>query len=150
MISKLKRYKSEILDNMINQIEYIENTTNPNQASISAIDKQIADLSTQNLMIARLHTKSILSESEFSKQAIEINSKISKLRSKRKLLLSDDSAEETICNLKHLSEIIDNFDYRDGFNEEIFSDTVEQIKAGYDNKLVFTLSGGLELTEIVK
>lgn len=95
----------------------------------------IADLSTQNLMIARLRTKSILSESEFSKQALEINSKISKLRSKRKLLLSDNSAEETISNLKHLSEIIDNFDYRDGFNEEIFSDTVEQIKAGYDNKL---------------
>lgn len=150
MMSKLKRYKSEILDNMINQLEYIEETTNPNQASISAVDKQIADLSTQNLMIARLRTKSILSESEFSKQALEINSKISKLRSKRKLLLNDDSSEETISNLKHLSEIIDNFDYRDGFNEEIFSDTVEQIKAGYDNKLVFILSGGLELTEIIK
>lgn len=60
MMSKLKRYKSEILDNMINQLEYIEETTNSNQASISAIDKQIADLSTQNLMIARLRTKSIL------------------------------------------------------------------------------------------
>lgn len=135
---------------MINQLEYIEETTNPNQASISAVDKQIADLSTQNLMIARLRTKSILSESEFSKQALEINSKISKLRSKRKLLLNNDSSEETISNLKHLSEIIDNFDYRDGFNEEMFNDTVERIKAGYDNKLVFTLSGGLELTEIIK
>lgn len=31
----------------------------------------------------------------------------------------------------------------------MFGDTVEQIKAGYDNKLVFTLSGGLELTEII-
>ena len=135
---------------MISQLEYIEDTTNPNQASISAIDKQIADLSTQNLMIARLRTKSILSESEFSKQALEINSKISKLRGKRKLLLNDDSAEETISNLRRLSEIIDKFDYHDGFNEEIFSDTVEQIKAGYDNKLVFTLSGGLELTELIK
>ena len=63
MMSKLKRYKSEILDNMINQLEYIEDTTNPNQASIADIDKQIADLSTQNLMIARLRTKSILSQS---------------------------------------------------------------------------------------
>ena len=135
---------------MINQLEYIEETTNPNQASISDIDKQIADLSTQNLMIARLRSKSILNESEFSKQALEINSKISKLRSKRKLLLNDDFSEETISNLKHLSEIIDNFDYRDGFNEEMFNDTVERIKAGYDNKLVFTLSGGLELTEIIK
>lgn len=150
MMSKLKRYKSEILDNMISQLEYIEDTTNPNQASISAIDKQIADLSTQNLMIARLRIKSILSESEFSKQALEINSKISKLRSKRKHLLNDDSAEETISNLRQLSEIIDKFDYHDGFNEEIFSDTVEQIKAGYDNKLVFTLLGGLELTELIK
>ena len=101
-------------------------------------------------MIARLRTKSILSESEFSKQALEINSKISKLCSKRKLLLNDDSSEETISNLKHLSETIDNFDYRDGFNEEMFSDTVDQIKAGYDNRLVFTLSGGLELTEIIR
>lgn len=135
---------------MINHLEYIEKTTNPNQASISDMDKQIADLRSQNHMIARLRTKSILSESEFSKQALEINSKISKLRSKRKLLLNDDFSEETISNLKHLSEIIDNFDYRDGFNEEMFSDTVEQIKAGYDNKLVFTLLGGLELTEIIK
>ena len=150
MMSKLKKHKSEILDNMINQLEYIEDKTNPNQASITAIDKQIADLSTQNLMIARLRTKSILSESEFSKQVLEINSKISKLRSKRKLLLTDDSSEETISNLKHLSEIIDNFDYRDGFNEEMFSDTVDQIKAGDDNRLVFTLSGGLELTEIIR
>lgn len=150
MMSKLKKHKSEILDNMINQLEYIEDKTNPNQASISAIDKQIADLSTQNLMIARLRTKSILNESEFSKQALEINSKISKLRSKRKLLLTDDSSEETISNLKHLSETIDNFDYRDGFNEEMFSDTVDQIRAGYDNRLVFTLSGGLELTEIIR
>lgn len=150
MMSKLKKHKSEILDNMINQLEYIEDKTNPNQSSITAIDKQIADLSTQNLMIARLRTKSILNESEFSKQALEINSKISKLRSKRKLLLTDDSSEETISNLKHLSETIDNFDYRDGFNEEMFSDTVDQIKAGYDNRLVFTLSGGLELTEIIR
>lgn len=85
-----------------------------------------------------------------SKQTLEINSKISKLRSDRKVLLNDDSAEETISNLKHLSEIIDKFDYREQFNEEIFSDTVELIKADYDHKLVFTLTGGLELTEIIR
>lgn len=150
MMSKLKRYKSEILDNMISQLEYIENISNPNQATISAIDKQIADLSSQNIMVARLRTRGILSESEYSKQTLEINSKISKLRSDRKVLLNDDSAEETISNLKHLSEIIDKFDYREQFNEEIFSDTVELIKADYDHKLVFTLTGGLELTEIIR
>ncbi len=149
-MSKLKRYKSEILDNMISQLEYIENISNPNQATISAIDKQIADLSSQNIMVARLRTRGILSESEYSKQTLEINSKISKLRSDRKVLLNDDSAEETISNLKHLSEIIDKFDYREQFNEEIFSDTVELIKADYDHKLVFTLTGGLELTEIIR
>jgi hypothetical protein len=150
MMSKLKKYKSEILDTMINQLEYVENTTNPNQVSISAIDKQIADLSTQNHTIARLRTRGILSESEYSKQTLEINSKISKLRSERKALLDDDSSEETISNLKHLSEIIDKFDCCDKFNEEMFSDTVEQIKAGYDNKIIFTLTGGFELTEIIK
>lgn len=50
-------YKSEILDNMISQLEYIENISNPNQATISAIDKQIADLSSQNIMVARLPHK---------------------------------------------------------------------------------------------
>lgn len=34
MMSKLKKHKSEILDNMINQLEYIEDKTNPNQTSI--------------------------------------------------------------------------------------------------------------------
>lgn len=150
MMSKLKKFKSEILDTMISQLEYIENISNLNQDSISAIDKQIANLSTQNHTIARLRTRGILSESEYSKQTLEINSKISNLRSERKVLLNDDSAEETISNLKHLSEIIDKFDCRDEFNEEMFSDTVEQIKAGYDNKLVFTLIGGLKLTEIIK
>lgn len=64
--------------------------------------------------------------------------------------MNDDSAEKSINNLKHLSGLIDKFDYRDGFNEEMFSDTVEQIKAGYDNKLVFTLIGGLKLAEKIK
>ena len=69
MMMKIKEYKNSILGCTITEFEKMLNMSGENQDKIRDIDKKIAELSSQNLIIARLHSNGILNATEYSSQS---------------------------------------------------------------------------------
>lgn len=65
MAMQLAGNREYLLGSLIRQIEEMQYRTSGNQQRIQEIDKEIADLSAQNLLIARLYTKGILNASDY-------------------------------------------------------------------------------------
>lgn len=147
LMSKLKANKKYILDTLIKQIEMLKNRSNPEQESIYRINKEISDLSAKNHMLAKLHTKGILKDAEFTAQVTEISKKLQKLKDEHRKIISEDKNGELLEKLNYLNEVITDYVDDLTFHKDIFQDIVESITVYGNDTLEFRLTGGLELTE---
>ncbi len=147
MIEKLKDHREELIGTLIRQIETMRDKTSGVQGKVRQIDKDIADLAAQNLVITRLHTSGILPIAEYTAQADEINGKITALRMKRKQKLAEDEDDEWLERLRELSDILEETEPSAEFDEELFGQSVESITVDDYTRLTFHLLGGIELTE---
>ena len=147
MLEKLKDYRKSLLGTLIHDIEVMQSRTSENYERIAEIDKAIADLAAQNLIITRLHTNGVLNASDYAAKSSEINNKISTLRSERRKKLSEDEEDEQLDKLKELYEIIEEYEPADEPDTEILSQTVESITVNSNEEITFKLIGGVELTE---
>lgn len=149
VIQKLTDYREMFIGDLINQIENLQNKSSDYENQIKKIDKKIADLSAQNLVIARLHTNGVLNNADFSAQSSELNNKISDFRTKRKKILSEDENNELLDTLKNLNELLENYKPNSGFDEELFENIIVEITADCNEYLTFKLVSGIELTEAI-
>lgn len=147
LVQKLEDNRKTLLGDLIRQVEAMQNRTSDNIDVIRRIDKEIADLAAQNLIIARLHTNGVLNPAEFSAQSSEINNKISTLRTKRRQKLSEDENDAWLDTLNHLNEIFETYEPSNNFDEELFEKIVVGITVNSNADLTFKLIGDIELTE---
>lgn len=147
LIQKLADNRKNLFGDLIRQAEAMQNRTSDNIDVIRRIDKEIADLAAQNLIIARLHTNGVLNPAEFSAQSSEINNKISTLRTKRRQTLSEDENDAWLDTLKSLNEIFETYEPSNNFDEELFEKIVICITVNSNADLTFKLIGDIELTE---
>jgi len=118
-----------------------------NQERIRQIDKQIADLSAQNLVVARLHTNGVLNAADFAAQSSVIGNKINALRLERKKVLAQDEDDELIYTLKSLDDTLAEYVPGTSFNQGLFEQIIERITVVDNAHLTFHLVGGLSITE---
>lgn len=139
-----------LIDSLIRQIELMQSRSGGIHEAVYEIDKQIADLGTQNLVLARLHTNGILNAAEYASQSSEISNKITALRVERRKKIAEDADDELLDDLRTLDDILENYEPSEEFDEELFGQTVERITVNDNTRLTFRLLGGLELTETIK
>lgn len=149
MVQKLTDNRAILIEDLIKQIKNMQNKLSDNTNQIREIDKEIADISAQNLVIARLHTSGVLNNADFSAQSFEMNNKISQLRSKRRKLLSEDENSELIDTLCNLNELLESYKPNGRFDEDLFEKIITEITAECNETLTFKLVGGIELTEAI-
>lgn len=125
----------------------MQNRTSDNIDVIRRMDKEIADLAAQNLVIARLHTNGVLNAADYSAQSSEINNKISTLRTKRRQKLSEDENDAWLDTLNSLNKILETYAPSSSFDEELFKRIVIRITVNSNADLTFKLIGDIELTE---
>lgn len=147
MVMKLTDNRDYLIGSLIKQIEEMQYRTSGSQQRIKEIDKEIADLGAQNLLIARLHTKGILSSSDYTAQSDDISNKITELRIERRKKLSEDEDDELLDELKNLDSILKDAEIDCNFDNELFEQTVTGITVKSNAELTFKLLGGIELTE---
>lgn len=147
MVDKLASHRQDLLGTIIHQLEVMQNRGSENQERIRQIDKQIADLSAQNLVVARLHTNGVLNATDFAAQSSVISNKINVLRLDRKKALSEDEDDELIFTLKSLDDTLAGYVPGASFNRELFKETIQSITVMDNSKLTFHLIGGLAFTE---
>lgn len=150
MVMKLSENIDYIIKPLIEQISEMLLCSNPSQQGIQKIDKQIADLGTQNLLLTRLHTKGILNAVEYSKQSADLCNKIAALRSERKKLLLRNRDNELLDELKTFYEMLKEYDIKSGFDADLFEQIVSCIKVRNNAELTFALPGDVELTETIR
>lgn len=149
MIQKLKDCRDFLIGDLIRQIENMQNRSSDNANQIKEIDKEIADLAAQNLIIARLHTNGILNNADYSSQSSNLNIKITELRIKRRKILSEDKNSELLDALHNLNEFLESYKPNYSFDEALFEEIVSEITTESNDSLTFKLTGGIELTESI-
>lgn len=150
MLWKLKDHRQELLGTLISQFERMLSRTSDTQEAISIIDKEIADLTAQNLVVAKLHNKGILSVTDYNAQAEELNGKIKELRARRKKILSEDENDELLDTFRELDQAISEYEKSPRFDEELFKQLIESATVDDSTHITFTLIGGIKLTEEIK
>ena len=147
MVDKLASHRQNLLGTLIHQLEAMQNRGGESQEKIRQIDKQIADLSAQNLVVARLHTNGVLNATDFAAQSSVISNKINALRLDRKKALSEDEDDELIFTLKSLDDTLAGYVPGSPFSQALFEEIVQSITVMDNSKLTFHLIGGLAFTE---
>ena len=147
---KLKAYRKAVIEDLIKRLEYLQDRTSESIERIRQIDKEIADLSAQNLVVTRLHTSGVIDAVEYTKQTSQIGNKINALRIERRKKLNESEGDVQLDDLKNLNEIIEERSLKSDFDEELFEDIVEKIIVDDCSKITFHLIGGLTLTEEIK
>lgn len=150
MVNKLRNIYKEILPVVICQIERLQMKAGGAAARIKEIDREISDLNSKNLILARLNSKGILRAAEYAEQSGKINSRVNELRSERIKLLKEQDENNTLSNLRKLNEIISNIENPlTEFDEQLFKSMVNKITVPTDTSICFELIGGLKITESI-
>lgn len=149
MVDKLSAHRQDLLGTLIHQLETMQNRGGESQEKIRQIDKEIADLSAQNLVVARLHTNGVLNATDFAAQSSVISNKINALRLDRKKALAEDEDDELIYTLKSLDDILVEYAPGTPFRQALFEEIIQSITVVDNAQLTFHLIGGLELTECI-
>lgn len=148
LYNKLKRNYTIILLPLLGNLEKMQELKTRANPEISAINKQIADLSEQNHVMNGLLSKGILDSALFISQTDELNRKIQALKIAKARILEEQESDGTLDKTEDLIESIENGpDCISGMEETLFAELVEKITAHDTQTVEFTLINGLVLTE---
>ena len=147
MSDKLTDNREELLGDLIRQLEKLQSRTSGSGEKVYELNRQIADISAQRLVVAQHHGSGILNNAEYAVQSGELNRRASELRSERRRILMEDEDNEVIESLKALNDTIADYTPTGRFDEELFGQIVESVTVISGNVLRFCLAGGLALTE---
>ena len=151
MYNKLKKNSHYILTPLLDQLIALKSHGAMNNVRIVEINKEIAELTEQNLILNRLRSKGYMDSAIFMEQTNEINRKINSLRTTRRKMLEKDEDDRVIADTKNLITIIeDGTLVLTDFDELIFHSIVDKIIVESQEKIKFRLIGGLELAEQIQ
>lgn len=147
MSDKLAQNREELLGDLIRQLEKLQSRTSTSGEQVYQLNRQIADVNAQSLVVAQLYKNGVLNHAEHASRSRELDRKVSELRSERRRILTEDEDDEIIESLKELNETIAEYVPTDSFDTDLFGQIVESITVIGRNTLRFRLAGGLTLTE---
>lgn len=150
MIRKLSANREYLLGTLIRQLEGLQYRTTGSQQRIKEIDREIADLTAQNLVLSRLHGKGVLNAAEYTAQSDVLENKITELRIERRTKITDSDENEMLEELKMLNDILKETEIGIGFNAELFGQMFDSITVESNELLTFHLAGGISLPEKIR
>lgn len=145
--AKLFLYQEQILsiNNLLLEVEYRQNITD---SKLFELDQSIAALNDKSLTLQKLNTKGFISPDEFRIQSEALASQRQRLTVERNKKLNGLQSHSAIEKLEELQAILSSWPgVPTEFDIDQFDEIVEKIIPTADNKLIFRLHCGLELTE---
>ena len=150
MIRKVQANREYLLGTLIRQLEELQYRTTGSQQRVKEIDREIADLTAQNLVLSRLHGKGVLNAADYTAQSDVLENKITELRIERRTKITDSDENEMLEELKMLNDILKEVKIGIGFDAELFEQTVDSITVESSELLTFHLAGGISLPEKIR
>jgi len=148
---KLKREGGKLLRPVLERLRELRERELRSNRKISDIDKEIAHLSEQNLVLTRLKSKGYVDSALYLSQEDEIRQKLTQLRRLRRRLMDaageDAQIQDTEIMLDYLE---DGPEWLEEPQPELFESLVSRIVIGSADMLKFRLLNRLELSEIIE
>ena len=149
MWNKLLRHRKYILTPLLADLKELSVKTAIDSIRLGELNRQIAELTEQNLILSQVHSKGYLDSALFTQQSDELGGKINALRKERRNLLKQDEDDPVLAGTQALADIMDEATPLAEFDEVAFLSVTENIIIDSDKKLQFRLKGGLELLEFI-
>lgn len=147
-IGKLRTSSESILVPLIERLEAMQSKVNGTMVKISAIDKEIAVLSRQSLVIAELLNQGILEPSDFAAQSNELTQQIFDLRVKRRQLLAVNETDDMLNALRELADMLEDMETEMAdYDEDIVRAIIKNATVISETEIRIHLHGGLTVTE---
>ncbi len=148
---KLRKHHRQILSPLLEQLSDHRETELRSNRKIHDIDKEIAQLTEQNLVLVRLRSKGYVDSALYLSQVGEIDFKLRELRGQRRRILEasgeDGQIKATEAMLDYLE---DGPEFLEAITEDIFETLVDKIIVVSAEQLKIRLHNGLELPETIE
>ncbi len=145
--NKLILHGQEILQPLLDQLREVRKRELRSNSKLSDIDKEIANISGQNLVLTRLKNKECIDSALALSQADELGRKLRDLRRLRRKVLEAADGDEQIQDTEAMLDYLDGAPWLDEVTPDLFENLVERIAVVSAEEVRFRLLNGLELTE---
>ena len=148
---KLKGDGGKILRTVLEQLRALRERELRSNRKISDIDKEIAHISEQNLVLVRLKSKGYVDSALYLSQGDEIEQRLRTLRRLRRSILDAAGEDAQIQDTEIMLDCLeDGPQWLEKPSPELFEALVRRIVIVSADTLKFTLLNGLELTEHIR
>ena len=145
--NKLTLHGQELLQSLLTQLREIRELELRSNQRLSDIDKEIANISGQNLVLIRLKSKGGIDPALALSQADELNRKLRDLRRLRRKVLAAADGDEQIQSTEAMLDYLNGAQWQTEVTSDLFENLVERITVVSVDEVKFRLLNGLELTE---
>lgn len=145
--NKLVLYGHELLQPLLNQLQELRERELRSNKRLSDIDKEIANISGQNLVLIRLKSKGCIDPALALSQADEMSRKLRNLRRLRRKVLEAADGDEQIQSTEAILDYLEAAQWQTEVTSDLFENLVERITVVSAGEVKFRLLNGLELAE---
>lgn len=145
--NKLALHGQEILQPLLDQLRELRERELRSNSKLSDIDKEIANISGQNLVLIRLKSKGRIDPALALSQADEMNRKLRDLRRLRRKVMAAADGDDQIQSTEAMMDYLETAQWQTEVTPELFENLVERITVTSAEEVKFQLLNGLELTE---
>ena len=145
---KLKQGHGTILRPVLEQLKELRERELRSNRKISDIDKEIAHLTEQNLVLVRLKSKGYVDPALYLSQTDEIDRKLRDLRKLRRRVMEAAGEDQQIqATEQMLDYLTDSPEQLEEVDEELFESLIDRLTIQSAEQLNIQLRNGLILTE---
>ena len=145
--NKQMLHAQELLQPLLDQLREVRERDLRSNQKIADIDKEIANISGQNLVLIRLKSKGCIDPALALSQVDELNRRLRDLRRLRRKVLAAADGDEQIQATEAMLDYLDSAQWQIEATSELFENLVERITVISAGEVKFRLLNGLELTE---
>ena len=145
--NKLVLHGVEILQPLLDQLREVRERELRSNQKLSDIDKEIANISGQNLVLTRLKNKGCIDSALALSQADKLGRRLRDLRRLRRKVLEATDGDEQIQATEAMLDYLEVAPWQSEVTPELFENLVERITMVSAGKVKFRLLNGLELME---
>ncbi len=145
--NKLALHAAELLQPLLDQLRDIWEQKLRSKSKLSDIDKEIANISGQNLVLTRLNSKGCIDPALAVSQADELGCRFRDLRRLRRKVLAAADGDEQIQSTEALLDYLEGAPWQTEVTPDLFENLVERVTVVSAEVVKFRLPNGLELME---
>lgn len=151
LYNKLAAHGAEVLQPLLERLKDLRERELRSNKNLSDLDKELARLSEQNLVLNRLKSKGYVDSALYLSQQDEIAHQLRNLRKLRRGILESSAEDRQITDTETILDYLEEHSgWQEDLDEDLFQTLIERLVLLSGDRLKVRLVNGLELIEMVE